>query len=143
MIDKAELERPRTAAEMLAWVNAAAERFNATTETKAAARLGRLGAKELWGEARPIALFAYRYFDASPQVTITHVIGNQNYDATVDDRREYPARVDHRSASLNQSSEESFHMKFLDARLARAFPFKPRIKQRPPRGGLELFRAVG
>ena len=100
MIDKAELERPRTAAEMLAWVNAA-ERFNATTETNAAARLGRLGTKELWDEARPIALFAYRYFDASPQVTITHVIGNQNYDTTVDDRREYPAHVKYIEVTLS------------------------------------------
>ena len=116
MIDKAELERPRTATEMLAWVNAAAERFNATTETKAAARLGRLGAKELWGEARPIALFAYRYFDASPQVTITHVIGNQNYDATVDDRREYPARVKYIEVTLSdQNYEESLRTELLNA----------------------------
>lgn len=115
MINTAELETPRTAAEILAWVNAAGRRFEATPELRAAARLGRLGAKELWEEARPIALFAHGYFDASPDVTIRHVIGDQNYDATVEDQRANPARVKYIEVTLSdQDYEESLRMELLN-----------------------------
>lgn len=115
MITKDEFETPRTAADILTWVDAAGERLSATKELKAAARLGRNGAKELWGEARPIALFAYRYFDASPLVTIRHVIGNQNYDATVDDRREHRGPVRFIEVTLSdQTRDDSIRMELLN-----------------------------
>jgi hypothetical protein len=115
MITREEFEAPRTAADILAWVDAAGERLSATKELKAAARLGRNGAKELWGEARPIALFAHRYFDASRQVTIRHVIGNQNYDATVDDRREHPGPVRFIEVTLSdQTRDDSIRMELLN-----------------------------
>jgi len=115
MVTREELEAPRTAGEILAWVDSAGERFTATPELRAAARLGRYGAKELWGEARPIALFAHRYFDASPQVIIRHVIGNQNYDATVDDRRERPGAVRFIEVTLSdQTRDDSIRMELLN-----------------------------
>ena len=87
-----ELEVPRTAAEMLGWVEEAHAKFN-TKELRAQAREGKHFANELIHEARPLALFAQHYFDASPQVTITHVIGNQNHDAIVEDKRDRPGSI--------------------------------------------------
>jgi hypothetical protein len=57
VITQQELETPRSAAEMLAWVDAAHARFNAK-ELKAEARAGKHFANELVLEARPMALFA-------------------------------------------------------------------------------------
>lgn len=81
-----ELEAPRSAAEMLAWVDGVHARFN-TKELRAEARQGKHFADELIHEARPMALFAQRYFAASPDVIIRHALGSQNYDGTVEDRR--------------------------------------------------------
>lgn len=115
MIERAEFEVPRTAESMLAWVDEAGQRLSATPETRAAARLGRLGAKELWEEARPIALFARGYFGASPEVTIRHVLGNQNHDAVVEDRRAKPSRVRFVEVTLSdQTYEDAIRMELLN-----------------------------
>ena len=87
VLSQQEIETPRSAAGMLTWVDAAHARFN-TKRLKNEAREGKHFANELVHEARPMALFAYRYFGASPKVIITHVIGNQNYDGMVEDKRE-------------------------------------------------------
>lgn len=92
ILTQQELETPRSAAEMLAWVDAAHGRFN-TKDLRTQAREGKHFANELILEARPVALFAQRYFDASPEVIIRHVLGNQNYDGTVDDKRQNPSSV--------------------------------------------------
>jgi len=92
IVEKDELETPRTAAEMLDWVYEMLGRFN-TKKLKAEARQGKHFAKELTDEALPLALFAQRYFDKSTDVKITHVIGSQQYDATVEDCRESPSTV--------------------------------------------------
>lgn len=92
IISKDELETPRTAAELLDWVNSALARFD-TKELKAEAREGKHFAKELTDEALPIGLFAAKYFEASPDVTITQVIGSQQHDALVDDSREVPSTI--------------------------------------------------
>lgn len=91
-LTKDELEQPRSAADMFVWVQTAHARFD-TKELKAGAREGRFFFEELIHEALPMALFARRYFDASQLVTITHVIGNQNYDGIVEDRREQRADI--------------------------------------------------
>jgi hypothetical protein len=87
ILTQQELETPRSAADMLMWVDQTHRRFN-TKELRAQAREGKHYANELIHEARPMALFANRYYSASPHVMITHIIGNQNYDGVVDDRRE-------------------------------------------------------
>jgi hypothetical protein len=89
VLTQQELETPRTAADMLAWVDSAHARFN-TRQLRAEARAGKHFANQLVLEARPMALFAGRYYGASPQVTITHIIGNQNYDGVIVDRRPHP-----------------------------------------------------
>ena len=77
---------------MLAWVDSAHARFN-TKLLKAEAREGKHYANQLIHEARPMALFVYRYFSASQQVIITHVLGNQNYDGVVEDGRDRPELI--------------------------------------------------
>jgi hypothetical protein len=92
ILTQEELETPRTAAEMLAWVDATHARFN-TKSLRAEARSGKHFADTLVLEARPMALFAYRYYKASSQVSIRHLIGDQNYDGIVEDNRETPDGV--------------------------------------------------
>jgi hypothetical protein len=92
VLTQQELETPRTAAEMLTWVDTTHGRFN-TKQLKAESRAGKHFADELIHEARPLALFAHRHFGASPQVVIKHVIGNQNYDGVVEDRRCHPESI--------------------------------------------------
>jgi hypothetical protein len=98
---------------MLTWVDAAHARFN-TKQLKAEAREGKHFANELVHEARPMALFAYRYFSASPQVIIAHVIGNQNYDGVVEDRRERPETIRYLEATTTlKTYEDSLRMEVL------------------------------
>jgi hypothetical protein len=79
---------------MLPWVREAAERFN-TKKLRAEARDGRHFSDVLMGEALPLALFANRYYKASADVIIQHVLGNQNYDATVTDSRPHPEPIEY------------------------------------------------
>lgn len=114
MLTHRELETPRTAAEILDWVYSAHERFTATKDLRTAAREGKFFAKKLIQEALPIALFANRYYGASRDVTITHIIGNQNYDAVVEDRRATPASVKYIEATVSDwSYVESLRMELL------------------------------
>jgi hypothetical protein len=92
ILTRQELEIPRNAGEMLTWVDRAHSRFN-TKKLRAEAREGKHFANEFILEGRPMALFAHRYFGASQQVIITHVIGSQNYDGIVQDNRENPGDI--------------------------------------------------
>jgi hypothetical protein len=113
VITQQELETPRSAADMLAWVDAAHARFN-TKKLKAEARAGKHFADELVLEARPMALFAHRYFGASPQVMIKHVIGSQNYDGIIDDKREHPDSIRYLEVTTTlKTYEESLRMELL------------------------------
>lgn len=113
VITKQELETPRSAADMLGWVDAAHARFN-TRELKAEARAGKHFANELVLEARPMALFAYRYFGASPRVMITHVIGSQNYDGIVDDKRALPDTIRYLEVTTTlKTYQDSLRMELL------------------------------
>lgn len=114
VMTKDEIETPRTAAEMLAWVESALGRFN-TRELKAAAREGKHFAKELTDEALPIALFAKHYYQGSADVTIRHVIGNQQYDAVVEDNRQKPSRVRYIESTVSDRDyTESLRMEILN-----------------------------
>ena len=114
VLAKDELETPRTASEMLDWVYAALERFN-TKELKAEAREGKHFAKELTDEALPMALFAHRFYDGSPDVTIIHIVGNQQYDGTVEDRRENPSPIRYIETTVSDRDyTESLRMELLN-----------------------------
>lgn len=114
IITQAELETPRSAADMHAWVDEAARRFN-TKELKAQAREGRYFAKELFAEARPMALFAHRYYEASPAVVVQHVIGNQNFDGIIVDKRTKPAPIQYLEVTTTlMTYEDSLRMELLN-----------------------------
>jgi hypothetical protein len=109
-----ELATPRSAAEMLGWVNEAHSRFN-TKELRAEAREGKHFASELVLEARPMALFANRYFNASSQVIITHVLGNQNHDGVVEDKRPRPDSIRYLEVTTTlKTYEDSLRMELLN-----------------------------
>jgi hypothetical protein len=116
VLTQQELETPRSSANMLVWVDEAHARFN-TKELRAQARAGRHFANELIHEARPMALFAHRYFGASQQVTITHVIGNQNHDGLVDDQRERPDSIRYLEVTTTlKTYQDSLRMELLSKR---------------------------
>lgn len=109
-----EIETPRSAAEMLGWVHAALARFN-TKQLKAEAREGKHFAKELTDEALPIGLFARGYFSGSTEVLISHVVGSQQYDAKVEDRRRNPSTVRHIEATVSDRNyTEALRMEILN-----------------------------
>jgi hypothetical protein len=113
VLSRQELETPRSAADMLAWVDEAHRRFN-TKELKAQAREGKHFANELIHEARPMALFAGRHYGASPQVTITHVIGSQNYDGIVEDKRASPDPIRYLEVTTTlKTYEDALRMELL------------------------------
>jgi hypothetical protein len=113
VLSQQELETPRSAADMLAWVDEAHRRFN-TKDLKAQAREGKHFADELIHEARPMALFAHRYFGASPQVIIRHVLGNQNFDGIVEDKRASAEPIRYLEATTTlKTYEDSLRMELL------------------------------
>lgn len=98
---------------MLAWVDSAHARFN-TRQLKAEAREGKHFASELVLEARPMALFAERHYGASSQVVVTHVLGNQNYDALVEDKRPSPEPIRYLEVTTTlKTYEDSLRMEIL------------------------------
>jgi len=113
VLTQQELEIPRSSADMLVWVDAVHARFN-TKQLKAEAREGKHFANELIHEARPMALFAHRYFGASSQVIIAHVVGNQNYDGAVEDKREQPEAIRFLEVTTTlKTYEDSLRMELL------------------------------
>jgi hypothetical protein len=114
ILTQQELETPRSAAEMLAWVEAAHARFN-TKSLRVAARSGKHFADVLVLEARPMALFAYRYYRASSQVIVRHVIGDQNYDGIVEDNRGTPGCIRYIEVTTTlKTYEDSLRMELLN-----------------------------
>lgn len=98
---------------MLTWVDSAHARFN-TKQLKAEAREGKHFANELVLEARPMALFSSRHFAASPQVIITHVLGNQNYDGIVEDKRQHRESIRYLEVTTTlKTYEDSLRMELL------------------------------
>jgi len=115
ILTQQELEVSRSTADILPWVREAAARFN-TEVLRAEAREGRHFASTLMNEALPIALFASRYYAASPQVTISHIIGNQNYDAIVTDSRQHHEPIQFIEATTTlMSYEDSLRLELMSS----------------------------
>jgi hypothetical protein len=117
LLSKDEIETPRTAADILAWVYSAHRRFQRSKELRGIAREGRFFAKQLVEESLPIALFVDRFYTRSAQVEIKQVLGNQSYDATVVDGRSSPDAVTHiESTVADMDHNESLRMELLSAK---------------------------
>lgn len=86
-ITKEELEIPRSSAEVKPWVDAKLEEISKTDEGRHAVRFREGHLKELTEEALPLGIFCEHYFNSSSCVTLNHLIGDQNYDVAITDKR--------------------------------------------------------
>lgn len=87
-----ELQEPRTAAQLLPWVEQKIKKIGSTENGKRAIRFREGLAKPLVEEALPLGIFASRHFHNSEEVTVVPTLGSQNYDARIQDKREERAR---------------------------------------------------
>lgn len=77
------LQTPRTPTQLHSWVHDTIERIGSTPEGKSAIRLRKGLTKPLIEEVLPLGIFAINHFASASKVTITPVLGSQNYDAIV------------------------------------------------------------
>src|SRR6056297_3630897 len=89
-LTEVELERSRSADEFFSWVHNIIATAGKEPEGKTSIRLKRGLFKPLMEELLPLALMCKGFFNCDPRVEITPLLGNQNYDATVIDRRPNP-----------------------------------------------------
>lgn len=109
-LTKEMLETPRTPKQLHSWVSDTIERIGSTSEGKSAIRLKKGFAKELIEELFPLGLFAIKHFGPNSEVTITPVIGSQNYDAIVHGDEENITHVE-----VTQAHEgENDHLRMLE-----------------------------
>lgn len=102
------LEEWHTAADYLPWVKGLIAQVQSEPDGLERIRLRRDLAKELMCEAFPIGLFAACYFDASDRVRISLKVGNQNFDALVEDRRSTSTAVEHIEVTIAGDGEEDY-----------------------------------
>ncbi|UZJ40454.1 hypothetical protein OO006_08775 [Prosthecochloris sp. SCSIO W1101] len=81
-----ELQKEHTAKTLLPWAYDWVNRLPVTM-----IRLRQGLAKPLIEEALPLGIFAMHHFNSSEDVTLSLVLGNQNYDALVKDERKNPS----------------------------------------------------
>ncbi len=111
-ITKEELETPRAASEVRSWVDSKIQEIGSSDEGKHAVRFKEGLLKELTEEALPLGIFCELYFDNSKDIMVTHIIGNQNYDATIDDNRDI--KTDLEFLEITQAHEgEDAHLRML------------------------------
>ncbi len=88
-----ELEKERTPSELWDWLIQKVKQICSTEEGLKDFRLQRGLLKKLPEEIAPLAIFGNRKFGDTDQVLLQPVIGNQNYDAKIIDKRTKPASV--------------------------------------------------
>ncbi len=93
-ITKEELETPKKASEIRLWVDNKIKEISSTAEGRQAIKFGEGRCKELKEEALPLGIFCKKYFH-SDEVIITHNVGSQNYDATIEDHRKIRQELKH------------------------------------------------
>jgi hypothetical protein len=111
-ITKEELETPRKASEIRSWVDNKIEEIGSTDEGKHAVRFREGLLKELIEEALPLGIFCEQYFGNSEHVVITHNIGNQNHDATIDDKRDNKTSLEYLEITQAHEGEDA-HLRML------------------------------
>ncbi len=111
-ISEQDLQVPRSAAGFRSFVEGVLEQLGSTPEGKEQIRFRQGIAKPLVEEALPISLLCELYFKTDPLVTIQHVLGNQNFDAIIDDKRSDPAPFSY--LEITQAHEgENEHLRML------------------------------
>lgn len=107
-LDRNEFQHSRSVPGYRAWVKGQLDALGQTKVGKTALRLGMGLAKQLVEEAYPLSLFASCYFSDSDQVFIEHVLGNQPYDAKIDDQRVNPAPLNYIEVTLAHEGEDEY-----------------------------------
>ena len=82
-----EMTKRRTPRELNDWVPTIFDRYSESNEAKAYLRLKKGLCKRLLEEVWPLALLTKQLFGDSDQVICEPVLGNQKYDALIEDRR--------------------------------------------------------
>jgi len=89
-----EMIERRTPRELHDWVSTVFDRFLRSNEAKAYFRLKKGLTKQFLEEVWPLALLTKQLFGDSDRVICEPVLGNQNYDALIEDRRgNAPTRI--------------------------------------------------
>ncbi len=83
ILDGSDMQKARTAAEFIAWVEQKLSELSATAEAKAFARSGAMSAKKFYDEIFPLARFAAHEYVGRNDVLIRPNLGNENFDAHV------------------------------------------------------------
>lgn len=89
-ISKEELEEARTPSELWDWLIRKVEQICATQEGLKDFRLQKGLLKKLPEEIAPLAIFGKHKYRSTDQVLLRPVIGSQNYDAEIIDKRIEP-----------------------------------------------------
>ena len=87
-VTQEELEKPRSPAQMLSWVECCLSRVCMAEDGKNALRFRKGNLKYLVEEAYPLGIFARHYFGEVENVQVSLKIGSQPYDASIFDHRE-------------------------------------------------------
>jgi hypothetical protein len=83
-LSEADLQRPRTQAELRAWVDQLHDQFGRTEEGKGAVRLNKGNlVKEFIEEVWPLALFADAFYKGRDDFLFRPVLGCESYDALI------------------------------------------------------------
>ncbi|AII61550.1 hypothetical protein [Dehalococcoides mccartyi] len=90
-VSKAELEKERTPSELWNWLIQKVGHICSTKEGLTAFRLQYGLLKKLPEEIAPVAIFGEHKFGSTDQILLKPVIGSQNYDAIVIDKRTEPS----------------------------------------------------
>lgn len=93
-------------------MNAKLEELVSTPEGKHAVRFRTALAKELVEESLPLAIFADKYYKRSRCVIISHKLGNQNFDATVRDKRIVKSPLEYLEVTQAHEGEDA-HLRML------------------------------
>lgn len=109
-LTKEILEEPRTAKTYLPWTTSLMTHVKTTDPNGLRdIRLGHgLVGRHLYREAFPIGVFASRYFNDSDKVFVQLVVGNQNYDALVQDNRPVPSGITHVEVTIADEGEQDY-----------------------------------
>lgn len=107
-----ELATTRSAAELFQWVQGKIDTIGLTPEGRLAIRHRRGLCKPLAEELFPLALLCETFFEKSPAVELTPVIGNQNYDALVQDNRVSPVGFSRIEVTQGHEGEDT-HLRMI------------------------------
>ena len=107
-----QLQKERSAAEFLPWVEGLLQTLGASPEGKTTVRFRRGLAKRLVEEALPLGILALHHYCSSEEVRLRLVLGNQNHDAVIDDQRANPSPFSFVEVTQAHAGEEE-HLRML------------------------------